>query len=170
MIILRVKRIVVGVLEENCYIVTKNGRTLIVDPGDEASKIILECKERDVKEILITHNHFDHVGALKEVEDYFSIKANVKSGYFDYEIINTPGHTSDSVSFYFPKDAVLFSGDFIFADSIGRTDLATGSNQEMKESLEKIEKYPDNITVYPGHGESTTLGKEKANFPFYYSI
>ena len=63
---------------------------------------------------------------------------------------------------------VMFVGDFIFLNSIGRTDLPTGNDMEMQKSLELISKYPDDIVVYPGHGETTTLGYEKENFKYYY--
>ena len=67
----------------------------------------------------------------------------------------------DSICFYFYKDKVMFVGDFIFKDSIGRCDLEGGNISLMKESIEKIKKYDDDITIYPGHGEFTTLGREK---------
>lgn len=162
-----IKTLVVGELQENCYIVTKNDKTIIIDPGDEAEKIINACKNLDVVEILITHHHFDHIGALKEIEKYFNLKENQKSCYFDYEVINTPGHTSDSISFYFKEDNVLFSGDFLFNGAIGRTDLPTGNMREMISSLKLMRVLPENTLVYPGHGESTMLNKEVANFVNY---
>lgn len=165
---MQIERIVVGDLEENCYILTKNNRTIIVDPGDEALKIIKSLSDKNVVGVLITHHHFDHIGALKEIEEYFKIKESRKIEGFKYEIIETPGHTSDSVSYYFPDDKVLFAGDFLFLNSIGRTDLPTGNDIEMQKSLELIRKYPDDVVVYPGHGEATTLGHEKDNFKYYY--
>lgn len=162
-----IKTLIVGELQENCYIVTKNDKTIIIDPGDEAEKIINACKNLDVVEILITHHHFDHIGALKEIEKYFNLKENQKSCYFDYEVINTPGHTSDSISFYFKEDNVLFSGDFLFNGAIGRTDLPTGNMREMISSLKLMRVLPENTLVYPGHGESTMLNKEVANFVNY---
>lgn len=162
-----IKTLVVGELQENCYIVTKNGKTIIIDPGDEAKRIINACKNFDVVEILITHHHFDHIGALKEIEKYFNLKENQNSGNFNYEVINTPGHTSDSISFYFKEDNVLFSGDFLFNGAIGRTDLPTGNMREMISSLKLMRVLPENTLVYPGHGESTMLKKEVANFVNY---
>ena len=61
----------------------------------------------------------------------------------------------------------MFAGDFLFLNSIGRTDLPTGNDMEMQISLELISKYPDDIVVYPGHGEVTILGHEKSNFKYY---
>ena len=80
----------------------------------------------------------------------------------------TPGHTSDSKCFYFKCEKVLFSGDFLFYHTIGRTDLPSGSDIDMIKSLEKISKYPDDLIVYPGHGPKTKLGVEKNNFKYYY--
>ena len=164
---MQIERIVVGELQENCYIVTKNNKTIIIDPGDEANKIIDAVKDKNVVGILVTHHHFDHIGALKEIEDYFHLKETLKVEGFDYEIIKTPGHTDDSVCYYFKDDGVLFSGDFIFYKTIGRTDFPTGSDNDMHQSLELISKYPDNIKVYPGHGPSTILGDEKVYFRLY---
>ena len=87
---------------------------------------------------------------------------------FDYEIIKTPGHSSDSITFYFKKEKIMFVGDFIFENGIGRTDLESGSIIDMKNSLAKISKYDDDIILYPGHGNKTILGKEKIRFNSYF--
>lgn len=162
-----IDRVVVGPLEENCYIVTKDDKTIIIDPGDEAEKIINAAKDKNIVGVLITHHHFDHVGALKEIEDYFNIKEGSCLN-IGFEIIKNPGHSRDSVSYYFKDDKVMFVGDFIFLNSIGRCDLPTGSYEEMQKSLEFISKYPDDIVLYPGHGDATNLGYEKNNFKHYY--
>ncbi len=164
---MRIDTLVVGTLQENCYIVTIGDNTFIIDPGDEADRIIAACKEKNIKEILITHHHFDHVGALKEIEEHFGLKENNKTDLFDYEVINTPGHTSDSVTYYFPKEKVMFTGDFIFFHSIGRTDLPTGSDEDMAKSLDLISKYPSDCLLFPGHGPKCSLGIEKNNFKNY---
>lgn len=157
---MNIERLVVGELQENCYLVTKNGKTLIIDPGDEAAKIINACNNLNVAEILITHHHFDHIGALKEIEKKFNLKENISSGYFDYEIIKTPGHSSDSISIYFKENNILFSGDFMFKGAIGRTDLETGNMHEMINSLNLMKTFPINTQVFPGHGDPTILGIE----------
>lgn len=162
-----IKRVVVGLLEENCYIVTKDNQTIIIDPGEESSKIIKECADKNVVGVLITHHHFDHVGALKEIEKHFNIKEG-SCPNIGFKIINNPGHSIDSVSYYFETEKVMFVGDFIFQNSIGRTDLPTGSDIQMQESLNMISKYPDDIVLYPGHGDKTTLKQEKRNFKYYY--
>ena len=164
---MKIERVIVGPLEENCYIVTKNDKTVIIDPGDEAQKIIDKAKDKNVVGVLITHHHFDHVGALKDIEDYFHIKEG-SCPNIGFEIISVPGHSKDSVIYYFESDKVMFVGDFIFLNSIGRTDLPTGSDIDMQKSLELISKYPDDLTLYPGHGDETNLGYEKNNFKYYY--
>lgn len=163
-----IKKLVVGDLAENCYIITKNGKALIIDPGDEASKIIAECVDLDVIGVLVTHHHFDHIGALKKIENEYNIKENGLCDFFDYQIIRTPGHTSDSVTFYFASEKVMFTGDFLFKGTIGRTDLETGSTLDMQKSLTKISNYSDDIKIYPGHGNSSLLGIEKKRFKFYF--
>ena len=164
---MQIEKVVVGELKTNCYIVTKNNKTIIIDPGDEADKIIDAAKDKNVVGILVTHHHFDHIGALKDIEDYFHLKESLNVEGFNYEEIKTPGHTDDSVCYYFKDDEVLFSGDFIFYKTIGRTDFPTGSDEKMHQSLELISKYPDNIKVYPGHGPSTVLEDEKVYFRLY---
>lgn len=164
---MKIETIVVGMLQENCYIGTVGDYSFIVDPGAEADKIIAACQGKNVKEILITHHHFDHIGALGELEDYFHLKENVNTKTFKYEVIKTPGHTSDSLTYYFPDENVMFTGDFVFYHTCGRTDLPTGSDEEMRNSLKLISEYPSDIDVYPGHGPKTLLGKEKANFKYY---
>lgn len=172
---MNVKTIVVGYLQENCYIVEKNNRCIIIDPGDEYLKIIEQIKY-DVTAILITHNHFDHVGALEKIKNKYNVSvynySNVKNkkikiADFNIEAIYTPGHTSDSVTYYFYDDQVMFTGDFVFKESIGRTDLDSGDMSEMKNSIEKIKKYDNEIIIYPGHGENTSIGYEKNNNVYF---
>ena len=170
---LKIKKIITGELEENCYIVEKNNKCLIVDPGDNFNKI-KEKIEYPLLGVLITHRHPDHIGALEEllnnykcqIFEYISTtEESYKLGDFSFNVINTPGHTKDSICFYFYEEKVLFTGDFIFQGTIGRTDLG-GSDDDMKRSLNKIKKYPKETEIYPGHGNKTTLEKELAHNPF----
>ena len=87
-------------------------------------------------------------------------------GDFKFKTIYTPGHANDEVTFYFEDEKVMFVGDFIFKESIGRWDFPGGSEKEMKESLEKIKTYPKDIKLYPGHQEETTLEHELKNNPY----
>ncbi|MBE6161681.1 MAG: MBL fold metallo-hydrolase [Firmicutes bacterium] len=159
--------IAVGPLMENCYILTIDNNTYLIDPGDEEKKIEKYLHNKKITAILVTHHHFDHVGAL----EYFEKKYNLEHNNYNddnFEIIKNPGHSSDSISFYFKNLNIMFCGDFIFKNSIGRMDLPTGNENEMKKSLEMISNYDDNIVLYPGHGDKTTLGKEKNNFKYYF--
>jgi len=163
-----IKKIVVGYLEENCYIVTIKNKCLVIDPGDDFDLIDKELKGKEVVGCLVTHFHPDHIGALEELLSKYNIEVNKDySKEFGYEVIGTPGHTFDSRVFYFKKNNTMFTGDFIFKGSIGRTDLG-GNDLDMKDSLEMIKQYPDKTILYPGHGEPTTLGEEKARFKYYF--
>lgn len=165
---MNIKTIIVGDLQTNCYLLEKNNEVLIIDPGAEAKKIITAIGDKKVVGCLLTHSHFDHVGALEEICTYYNIKPNEYQGKnFLYQIIATKGHTNDSITYYFHKENVMFCGDFVFYHNIGRTDLG-GSDKDMQESLKKIALYDDDIILYPGHGPKTTLGEEKKRFSLYY--
>ena len=172
---MNVKCVVTGYLDENCYILSKNGNCLIVDPGDDFLKIKEAIGEDKVLGVLITHSHVDHIGALRNFLTKRSIKIFKRSnleekeyevGEFKFKCIHTPGHSKDSVTFFFEEENMMFIGDFVFKESIGRVDLPGGNSQEMDESIKKILEYDDSITLYPGHNESTTLGYEKQNNPY----
>jgi glyoxylase-like metal-dependent hydrolase (beta-lactamase superfamily II) len=164
---LKVECIVNGILEENCYIIHNDKDALIVDPGSQGIKIINKINELKVhvKAILITHYHFDHVGALEEIKnqykvdviDYKSKNKNIDG--FKYKKIENFGHTMDSVSYLFENDRIMFTGDFVFKDSIGKYDEE--NEYIMFESLKKFAKLDDDITIYPGHGPSSTIWYEK---------
>ncbi len=169
---MEIKCVVTGYLDENCYLIIKNGTCLVIDPGDDYNKIKESIGDNKVLGVLITHSHADHIGALRNFLTKRSIKIFKRSnleekeytiGDFKFKCIYTPGHSKDSITFYFEEDKVMFIGDFIFKESIGRCDLPGGSEIEMKKSIIKIKEYDDNITLYPGHYETTTLGYEKQN-------
>ena len=157
-------KIPVGLLNANCYILEKGNKLLIIDPGDEYEKIKENINGKEILKILITHHHEDHIGALKYFDQDLILAPQEKTyniGPFTFEVIQTKGHTQDSVTYYFPHENVMFTGDFLFKETIGRTDMETGSMEDMKKSLNKIKKYQNNIKIYPGHGPSTTLKQEK---------
>ena len=84
----------------------------------------------------------------------------------DWKVMATPGHTKGSVCYYLASEEVLFSGDTLFAESLGRTDLPTGSVQQIVRSIaERLFELPDDTMVYPGHGDPTTIGHEKIYNP-----
>ncbi len=165
---MNIKTVVVGPLETNCYIVNIDKECLIIDPGDEFKKIKEAVGDKKVVGCLVTHFHQDHIQALEEVLSKYEVDINKSSSdKFEFEIIETPGHTNESRTFYFKKSNIMFTGDFIFKYSIGRTDLG-GNDSDMKSSLELIKSYPDETIIYPGHGPSTNLGDEKKRFSLYY--
>lgn len=86
------------------------------------------------------------------------------------EYISTPGHSRGGTCFYFPEEKVLFSGDLLFKEGIGRTDLPGSSSIAMGSSLEKVGAYPQETVVYPGHGPKTTLREEKDNISYYIDL
>lgn len=158
----------VGELRTNCYILTLGNDVLVIDPGDEFEKIEPYLDGKNVVGVLITHNHSDHIGAIEcfEADKVYSFN-NLKEGIhqvgpFKFEVIYTPGHADDCLTYYFASDAMMFTGDFLFKGTVGRTDFETGSPSAMKRSLKKIREYP-NAHVYPGHGMSTTLDAEREN-------
>ena len=173
---MKIETVITGALEENCYILIKDGCCLIVDPGDDYPLIKEKIGDNKVLGVLITHSHFDHIGALRNFLTKRSVKIFKKSntleqdyniGPFSFKCIYTPGHSNDSSSFYFEEEKCMFVGDFIFKGSIGRCDLPTGDSKVMQESLNKIKEYDDDIVIYNGHGDKTTLGEEKQNNPYF---
>ncbi len=163
---MKIDRVVVGSLQTNCYILSIDNNCLVIDPGDEYDKIKRSIGSMNVVGVLVTHNHFDHVGALKyfdNIYDYYNLKEGINNiGDFNFEVIYTPGHTDDSIVIYFKKDKVMFVGDFIFKNGVGRTDLG-GNYYDLVRSIKKISNYDKDIIVYPGHGDSTVLGLEIEN-------
>ncbi len=190
---MKAKRICVGPLQTNCYIIedeTPNGRfcAVVVDPGDDP-KAIEENLPRNLTHIILTHAHFDHVGALEAVhrahpEALFAVGEHepLDSVYTFYShpdlvippidvllgdgavigpftVIHTPGHTKGSICLYSEKDDLLLSGDTLFCGGYGRTDLG-GSMTDMQTSLARLAALPPKTEVLPGHGEPTTIGRE----------
>ena len=199
-----------GPLGTNCYIVTNEKKEcIIVDPGEEGNKLIQFIKKNDLKPlaVLLTHAHFDHIGAVDEVRDAFQIEAYIHEkekkwlgdpilngsqnfmmgnaviqrpaeqivieegilniGDFSFEILETPGHSPGSISFYIRNEGYLFSGDVLFKGSIGRTDLAGGNMGVLMQSIkEKVLTLPHDTIVFPGHGEITLLEDEIDYNPF----
>ena len=161
-----INRVITGYLEENCYVLINNNDCLVIDPGDDIELILDNIKNNNLVGILITHYHEDHIGALKDllkyknvdIYDYKSDDEHILNN-FKFNIIKVPGHTNDSVIFYFKDKNIMFTGDFLFKESIGRCDLG-GNISDMRNSINMIKKYDKNITIYPGHGESSTLEHE----------
>jgi glyoxylase-like metal-dependent hydrolase (beta-lactamase superfamily II) len=196
--------LMVGPLATNCYIVADpvTKEACLIDPGAEAGRIMKELKKEglDLKFIIITHGHGDHIGANSgfKVPIYIhrldadcltdpglnlsrmfmfgitSPKADrlleegdeVKLGGLALGIIHTPGHSPGSISIR--VGAAVFTGDALFAGSIGRTDLPDGDDAALTRSItEKLFVLPDDTKVYPGHGPASTIGREKRENPFF---
>lgn len=170
---MEIKTVKVSEYRTNCYVLIKGNDSLVIDPGDEIEKIRELIGNTNVFGVLITHGHEDHTGAVRyfdEVYDFNNLtEGKHKIGSFEFEVIYTPGHTTDSVTYYFYNEGIMFTGDFLFKGPIGRTDYPTGSDIDMKKSLKKIVKYPD-VVIYPGHGLSTSLENEKQNNVYFSNI
>lgn len=187
-------RLPLGMLQTNCYILSNGNRCLIVDPGDEPERVLafLEQNGLTAEAILLTHGHYDHVGAVRALvaeldcdvyicEADLSLPSHMTAGplyhshtYSDgdrltlagmeFTVIHTPGHTPGSVCLLFGMD--LIAGDTLFEGSIGRTDFPGSDHGAMLHSLEKLKKLPDEVRVYPGHGPATDMGQEKRYNPY----
>jgi len=175
---MKIYNIVTGSLEENCYLLVKGNECLLVDPGSEEKLIIQKIGRLSLKGILITHHHFDHIGALEALTRLYNAdvydsntcsKGAYSVGEFNFDVILTPGHTDDSITFYFKSEKIMFTGDFLFKGTIGRTDLSTGNELAMKKSLSVIKQYEDDVVIYPGHGDFTTLKEEKNNNEYLFT-
>lgn len=171
---MNVETIMVGNLQTNCYLLQKENEVMIIDPGDEYKKIKEKIGNQKVVAIAITHYHEDHIGALAKLKriyqvpvyDFHQSSQKIKVGPFSFQILPMKGHSEDSVIFYFAQEETMFVGDFLFYHSVGRCDLPTGNFVEMKNSIERIKKYP-NVLCYPGHGIETTLEEERKNNPYF---
>ena len=206
---MRISKLVVGPVATNCYIVSDENtkEAFIIDPGAEPDRIIEKVKEIgvSVKAILLTHGHFAHISAVKEVKQAFDVDVYVgqedadlmadmelnvsymfgmpyaaradktlKDGEvleiagFSIKVLFTPGHTKGGVCFYLQNENVAFSGDTLFQQSVGRTDFPTGSARVLSESIRnKLMTLPEDLQLFPGHGDSTTVGYEKTYNAFF---
>lgn len=171
---MNVTTIPVGYLKANCYLLEKENQIIVIDPGDEFIKIKEKIGLKKVVAVILTHRHFDHVGALEEIVKNYQVKvydaSNLKEGKniispFEFSVIFTKGHSDDSITIYFENLKLMFTGDFLFKGTVGRCDLG-GNILDMKKSIDKIKKYP-NCLIYPGHGPTTYLQAEIENNPYF---
>ena len=187
-----IKQLPLGDMENFTYIIgdKTSGDAFVIDPSGPMKMIETELKANGfgMKGILLTHGHYDHVVGvdqmdcpvyLSEAEAPFYIPAmkrpvrttngqNIPMGTWMIECLHTPGHTPGCQCFL--VDGNLFTGDTLFVDAVGRTDLPGGSSRVLFESLQRIKKLPDATMVWPGHHYGDlpheTLGDLKKHNPF----
>jgi len=187
---MNIKKLVVGFLDTNCYIISSGKNAVLIDPGENHERILKELDGLKLEKIILTHLHFDHIIAAKKIKEAtgaricFSRKDipilnkdllkredmdedlnsdwKLEIGDWKFVPIRTPGHTPGSICLYDEKNKILFSGDTIFAGSIGVTNYPGGDFKKIKNSIEKkLLTLPDDIRVYPGHYKDFLLGEEK---------
>lgn len=193
---LNIKQLILGNYETNCYILwgTDSQECIVIDPGYEPETVLgaVNALGKTVCAILLTHGHFDHVGAVREVfaqtdcDIYIcpadcAMPENMTAGPLCYtcsyqegdvlelaslriKVLHTPGHTPGSVCLLCEES--LFAGDTLFCGSCGRTDLPGGSWQQLQASLARLKALSGDLAVYPGHGGATTLEAEKRYNPY----
>jgi hydroxyacylglutathione hydrolase len=186
------RKLVINPFQSNCYILgcekTKEG--LVIDPGGEVFAIIKEITRLGLKirYILLTHFHFDHTGGAQEMKNitkapvwihgldadgldfqpdgHLSDGQEMPLGNFRITVIHTPGHSAGGVCFHAP--GVVFTGDTLFAGSVGRTDFPGGDHNLLVQGvIQKIFTLGDKLRVYPGHGPHSTIEKERMTNPFF---
>jgi glyoxylase-like metal-dependent hydrolase (beta-lactamase superfamily II) len=179
-----------GATQTNCYIVTIEGKDIIIDPGMNATKWVLDNVNNPIA-ILNTHGHFDHVWSDAELQKTLKIPLYCpKSDSFmlqkcplgqptppatpDYEVVGDELLNIEGIKIQYrlfaghtPGNSIIqikdvwFSGDFLFEESIGRWDFPFSSGEEMLKSLEKAITIKEDYTLYPGHGLPSTLKAEQ---------
>ena len=193
---LKVYAMALGAYQTNCYIIHDEASKTccVIDPGYDADLVLskLDSLGLTLEAILLTHGHFDHVGAVKELaaetgcavylhpEDLtmppmmtagplyytntYAEGTRLSLAGLDIAVLHTPGHTPGSVCLL--VENTIFSGDTLFQGSCGRTDLPGGDWATITKSLHRLAALEGNFWVYPGHGGSTTLRDEKKYNPY----
>lgn len=194
---LRLWAVPVGPLRVNCYLLAAEGapEAAVIDPGDEAEAILARARDEglQVRAVLLTHAHWDHIGAVAEVAEatgapvmlhradqplldawsprpvqpacFLDQGDEVRVGAVRLQVLHTPGHTPGGLCFLAGRH--LFTGDTLFAGAVGRWDFPGGSEAALRRSLrERILVLPDDLSVHPGHGPDTTIGDERRDNPY----
>lgn len=185
---LTVETLVVGQMAANCYVVSDGNETVIIDPGDDGQHIMSKI-DGPLAAIIATHGHSDHVTAAFEVQTALGAPFYMHAGDIFFlermkvpntdppptvtktlsdgdilplglHVIHTPGHTQGSITLL--GDGIAFVGDTIFADgAVGRTDFSYSRPMDLAASIQKILALPKETVLYCGHGEPTTVAKER---------
>jgi len=191
---MNVQGIALGEYQANCYVVTVGDVGLVIDPGEANPELLALIGSTKVLYILNTHCHPDHIGGDEflrkhcgakllfhpddrpifqhfmtdkiEPDGYLAEGQTIELNGVIFEVLHTPGHSPGSVVFKVESERVLFTGDLLFAGSIGRTDFPGGDPQQMVHSLKRILELPGDYTLYPGHGPVTKLSVERWTNPF----
>ena len=193
---LNIRTLPLGAYQTNCYLVWEEASPscVVIDPGYEPDAVLDEAKKlgKEIAAILLTHGHFDHVGAVRDLaaetgcpvylhEADLSMPPQMTAGplYYthtygegdfvekaglSFKVLHTPGHTPGSVCL--ASENALFSGDTLFWGSCGRTDLPGGSWSTIRVSLKRLATLSGDFDVYPGHGDHTTLSFERKYNPY----
>lgn len=187
---LLIDRVVVGPLENNVFTIRcKNtGNAVLIDAADEDKLLLDVCKRYGVNQVITTHGHFDHIGAviplrnsgidisihqedslmLPSYDLTLSDEQIVSVGNLKLEIIHTPGHTPGSVSIQLKDTPFLFSGDTLFPGGPGATHFPGGDFETIMESIvNKLMCKEDQTIVLPGHGNFTDIQTEKPNIDMW---
>lgn len=183
---LRVVRLVLGTYGTNTYILTclQTSKSLVIDAPEGADEIRNNLRNTKPRAILLTHAHFDHTGSLLALKDAIDVplvahrhdspRLPLKADHFcedgerlplgalAIEVLHTPGHTPGSLCFGI--SGLLFAGDTLFPGGPGRTPSPSDFRQILDSLSAKIFPLPDETRVFPGHGEPTTIGAERAAF------
>ena len=192
---MNVKKLALGAYQTNCYLLWEGDQAVVIDPGYEADTILraLDTLGMGLSAILLTHGHFDHVGAVRELAAETGCEVYIHAAeatlppmmtagelYFtrtygegdiicpvpglELTVLHTPGHTPGSVCLVWGDQ--MFSGDTLFQGSCGRVDFPGSSPRDMMTSLHRLASLQADYQVHPGHGPSTTLSREKQYNPY----
>jgi glyoxylase-like metal-dependent hydrolase (beta-lactamase superfamily II) len=183
---LEIHRVVVGPYDNNVFVLRcrDTGESVLIDAANEHERLLELCQRLDVRRVLETHGHWDHIGAVTQMReagyevgvtsldapmlkdcgyDVFLDDAEViEVGKIRLHAIHNPGHTPGSISFLVEGSPVLFSGDTLFPGGPGNTSFEGGDFATIVDSLDnKLFSLPANTVVMPGHGVDTTIGHER---------